>query len=176
MNAPPVLVRWLGVGGVVAAVAFTTMYEGTRYTTYRDSGGVLTACVGETAYIATPGDIKPGAKFTKAQCDAALIRSFGAHADGLLKCAGDAAYDWSPGQRVAILDFTFNVGVAAACNSTLIRLAKAGDMNGACQEFSRWYRVGQMDCRKPANANKCGGIPKRRVAEYQLCLESENAG
>ena len=68
-----------------------------------------------------------------------------------------------PGKtKVAFLSWTYNVGVGAACGSTLVRLANAGALRGACDQLLRWNRAGGKIVR---------GLTNRREAERQLCLE-----
>jgi lysozyme len=66
------------------------------------------------------------------------------------------------GQFDALVDFTFNLGVARLLSSTLLKLLNAGDYAGACDQLPRWSKVGQ---------NQVGGLLRRRLAE-QLLFES----
>jgi len=56
----------------------------------------------------------------------------------------------------ALTDFTFNVGVTAFTNSTLLRLLNAGNYTGAALEFPKWdLCAGQVN----------QGLRNRRAAE-----------
>jgi lysozyme len=134
---------------------------------YRDPIGVLTACVGETNYVVVPGDIKMGAKFTDAQCTAALQRSMWRHAKPVIDCTAPAQL--TVGQKIAFLDFAFNVGAANFCGSTMARKARAGDVEGSCAEFARWRFAGGIDCASAQGRRTCGGVWTRRQLEDRLC-------
>jgi GH24 family phage-related lysozyme (muramidase) len=67
------------------------------------------------------------------------------------------------GAKIAFVSWTYNVGVGAACRSTLVRKANAGDLVGACNELPRWNRAGGKVIR---------GLTNRRVSEREMCLES----
>ena len=85
------LAAWLGSATLLASAAAFIMHgEGKVNQVYKDPVGILTACVGETAYVVTPGDIKLGNRFTDEQCDAALYRSMWAHAEPVIRCTNGA--------------------------------------------------------------------------------------
>ena len=67
---------------------------------------------------------------------------------------GDDAY-------VAVLSFTYNVGIGAACQSTLMRKLNAGDLRGACDQLPRWVHDGGRVIK---------GLVRRRTSERALCL------
>ena len=169
MKIPLKLLTWLGAAGAAAAIGFVASNEGTVYETYRDSVGVLTACTGETAYIAVPGDIKPGKKFTKEQCDTAFMRSLEKRIAPIQRCTNYAKL--TNGQKIAFLDFTYNVGETAFCNSKLAKYASQGMTEASCAQFDKWVYAGGRDCTKPANKHICGGIATRRGREYDWCMQ-----
>ena len=70
----------------------------------------------------------------------------------------------------ALVSFSYNVGSGAFCKSTLVRKLNAGDYHGACAELLRWTRFQGKDCAEPAHARLCGGLAKRRQAEYRQCI------
>jgi len=47
----------------------------------------------------------------------------------------------TPAQFDALVSLTYNIGVGAYCESTLVRRLNAGDCLGAASEFDRWVRV-----------------------------------
>ncbi|MCA1857463.1 lysozyme [Massilia oculi] len=143
------------VGAVVAAtlLAFTPAWEGTKLTTYRDLGGVLTYCTGATENAAW------GRTYTQEQCRAQLDRDLERHAAGIASCIPmDRLTD---GQRVAFVDAAYNIGVSAFCGSSMARRARAGDMRGACDALLMWDKVDGRQVR---------GLTRRRQAERELCL------
>lgn len=167
MTSKDKLKLWLGSAtALAAAAAFISSNEGTVYKVYRDPVGILTACTGETGYVVTPGDIKLGNTFTPAQCTEALYRSMAAHAEPVMRCTAPAVL--TAGQKLAYLDFAFNVGGANFCSSTLARKARLGDVQGSCSEFFKWKMAQGVDCSQ--NPRVCGGVWTRRGQEYDVCL------
>ena len=70
----------------------------------------------------------------------------------------------------AYVGFAYNVGRRAFCQSTLVKKLNAGDYTGACSEILRWRYFQGKDCALAANARLCGGLAKRREAEYRQCI------
>jgi lysozyme len=154
------LAVWLGGPSVLAFLAAgVVVHEGEILKSYRDPIGIWTACVGETDFVVKPGDIKPGARFTKEQCTERLYLSLAKHAEPVIRCTAPAVL--TTGQKVAYVSFAFNVGESAFCNSTLARKARAGDVVGSCNELSRWTMAG---------GKELPGLVKRRAGELHVCL------
>ena len=70
----------------------------------------------------------------------------------------------------AYVSFAYNVGPRAFCQSTLVKKLNIQDYPGACQELQRWRFFQGKDCALPTNARLCGGLAKRREAEYRQCI------
>lgn len=141
----------LGVSVLATAAALISQHEGTVPRVYRDPVGILTACTGHTS-----PELKMGQTFTLEQCQKMLLHDMEKHA-AALDCVKTPLND---GQKVAFLSLAFNIGNAAFCDSTLVKLANAGNMAGACAQLSRWvYSKGQM----------LPGLVQRRKAERALC-------
>jgi lysozyme len=166
MAKPKPKSRYLAIGGgtlLAAAIAFYASWEGTRYTAYQDVGGVWTICQGLTGPW-----VHRGLTMTARQCDAKFVEVIVEHEQGLLACAPALAA--VPDKTyIAINDWAYNVGIGAACKSTLVRKVQAGDLRGACAELSKWVLV---------KGRVVAGLVKRRVtgdleriSEQQLCLE-----
>jgi lysozyme len=66
------------------------------------------------------------------------------------------------------VDFSYNVGTSAFCNSTMVKKLNSFDYVGACNEFDRWTFFQGKDCRLAAN--KCGGLVIRRAEAKRKCL------
>ncbi|GGE54321.1 lysozyme [Agaricicola taiwanensis] len=144
----------LGAAGFAALmVSFVGAWEGLRLTSYPDVVGVWTACYGETH------GIRPGQRFSKAECDARLIDSLKTHERGMLRCLTRPLPDEVHG---AFLSLTYNIGVGAFCKSTAARLANAGDLKGACAAIQRFNKAGGVVWK---------GLVRRRAAEYDLCMK-----
>lgn len=136
----------------LAATGLVAHWEGRSLRAYYDIVGVATICDGETKGVKI-GDIA-----TPEQCDEMLARNLRAYEAGLDACLTAAI---PPRSKIAILSWTYNVGVSAACGSTLVRKANAGDLVGACNELPRWNRAG---------GRVVLGLDNRRKAERELCL------
>lgn len=139
-----------GAGALLLAaqIAYTSGWEGRVRVPYRDVGGVLTVCDGHTG-----PDIIPGKTYSDAECDALHRKDQLRIEASLLKCAPELAR--VPDEiYIAVNDWAFNVGADAACRSTLIRKLRAGDLKGACEQFSRWVFV---------NGEVVRGLQNRRV-------------
>jgi lysozyme len=146
-------------GAVAASAALTALatgfishWEGRELRAYRDIVNVWTICDGETK------GVKAGDVATPAECDAMLALNLRVYEVALDKCLNASV----PGSmKVALLSWTYNVGSGAACRSTLIRKANAGDLRGACAELLKWDRAG---------GKKVRGLTRRREAEHKLCM------
>lgn len=148
-------------GGLVgaalaAAVTFIGGWEGLRTEAYRDIVGVWTVCYGETKGVG------PGDSYSKAECDAMLAREVKLYEAQLDRCL---TADVPAGMKIALVSWTYNVGGGAACSSTLVRKANAGDLKGACNELPRWNRAG---------GRVINGLTNRRASERELCLAALN--
>ncbi|WP_245622611.1 lysozyme [Pseudoxanthomonas dokdonensis] len=140
---------------LAAAVAIIAPWEGTRYTPYQDVVGVWTVCEGIT------GDaVVQGKTYTRAECDSLLAREVTNTYTGLQICIGQplALNQWA-----ALISWAYNVGVHAACNSTLVRQLNAGyPPSQWCRQLLRWSYAGGRQVK---------GLVRRRQAEYAQCIE-----
>lgn len=147
-----------GIAGSAAAIAaaatFIGGWEGKRNIAYQDIVGVWTVCYGETK------GVRPGDTYSDAECSEMLEEEIVAYEKGLDRCL---TADVPIGAKIAFVSWTYNVGVGAACRSTLVRKASAGDLVGACNELPRWNRAGGKVIR---------GLTNRRISEREMCLES----
>lgn len=144
----------VGVAGFFAVVAGVVQpWEGRELRAYQDIVGVWTICDGDTK------NVRPGQVATNAECDGRLMGQLVAHEAGLDRCLTAIL---PVKVKAAFISWTYNVGVGAACGSTLVRLANAGDLTGACNQLPRWNRAGGQVVR---------GLTNRRAAEQALCLE-----
>ncbi len=144
---------------IAAAVSFIAPWEGTETEAYWDKFGELwTVCSGET------NGVRQGDIYTVTECRTMLEKQVAAYAGRLNKCIDDDIEARMPkGMKVALYSWSYNVGTGAACRSTLMRKANAGDLVGACNELPRWNRAG---------GRAVPGLSNRRAAEQKLCLSS----
>lgn len=142
----------VGTAAAAALLAFTPKWEGTKLTTYRDIGGVLTYCTGAT------DNAQWGKTYTLQECRDQLDSDLAKHAQGIKGCL-----PWdklTTGQKVAFVDAAYNIGTAAFCGSSMARRANAGDMAGACAALMMWNRV---------DGREVLGLTRRRAAERAIC-------
>lgn len=146
-------------GGAVlvssSLVAFVAHWEGTEYTPYKDVVGVWTVCEGITGK-----HVIPNKTYTRAECNALLSGELEKHGRGLLECVKVPM----PQHRYeALASWTYNVGVGAACGSTLVRRLNSGESQiPVCRELLRWNRAGGKEVQ---------GLTNRRQAEFNLCRQ-----
>lgn len=128
-------------------------FEGCRLSPYQCSAGVWTNGIGHTA------GVKAGSVINEHQAAANLIEDVRAVERGIARCMAvkmpQSVYD-------AVSAFAFNVGVSAACNSTLATFIKRQQWQAACDQLPRWIYV---------NGVKSQGLERRRTAERALCLQ-----
>lgn len=139
-------------GVLLAAAALIKPWEGYEAKPYRDIVGVLTVCYGSTTNIQQRS-------YSEAECSARLNTELGSYYAGISQCIRQPLREreWA-----AVLSWTYNVGVAAACRSTLVRRINAGEQGpGWCSELLRWDY---------ARGVKRRGLTNRRKAEYGVCI------
>lgn len=101
--------------------------------------------------------INPGDVWTLARARArfeAHLAEFGEGVDKLL--AGKPA---TAPQKAAIVSLAYNIGLSALARSTVLRLHRAGDYEGAAKAFAMWNKAG---------GRVLAGLTRRRAAEAEL--------
>jgi lysozyme len=141
-------------GAAITAILITTVgaFEGLRLAAYRDPVGIPTICFGETK------GVRMGQKKTRAECDAMLLNSLIEHEQGMMRCLPAGLPDKVHGAMVSV---TYNIGVGAFCKSSMSRLARAGDLRGACNALLKWDKAG---------GRRLPGLTRRRREERAMCL------
>jgi len=140
-------------GGVIAAaVSLVATYEGRSLVAYLDPVGIPTICEGYTLGVRL-GDVA-----TPEACDVLtrieVVKALGVVDKSVSRPLPDGA-------RVALTSFVYNVGAGAYRDSTLLRLLRAGDIRGACNQLPRWVY---------AKGKRLKGLERRREAERKICL------
>lgn len=141
-----------GATALTISIGIIKPWEGYREKAYPDIVGVMTICYGETK------GVKPGMVKTRAECDTMLARRVAEFQRGLRGCLTVAL---PPRTEAALISWTYNVGVGAACRSTLVKLANAGRLEAACNELPKWNTAGGRVVK---------GLVNRRKVERDLCL------
>lgn len=155
---------------LIAALTITAAFEGTRYVAYQDSGGIWTICTG-----ATKG-IKKGDTATPEECQSRLMVELLEHAKPLERIP----HQLPDNVIVAWADFSYNLGVGTLQKSSGYKLLQQGRIVESCKNILAYkcIRVGEklVDCFDDKNARICGGIKKRRITEYKLCVGEVTIG
>jgi len=146
------LVGMVGAAAAALLISVVPKFEGTVLVAAPDPIGIVTACMGDTK------NVKLGQRFTPQECEQRLELRLAAHAQDVDRCTPLAAMTWY--QRVAFVDFAYNVGATAYCGSTMAKKVRAGDYAGACAELSRWTYAG---------GRQLPGLVKRRATERAIC-------
>ncbi|MGP6443901.1 lysozyme [Rahnella aceris] len=135
-----------------AGLALIADFEGCRLSAYQCSAGVWTNGIGHTA------GVKPHTQISERQAAVNLVEDVMRVEKGIARCMPIAmpqpVYD-------AVVSFAFNVGVTAACKSTLAFFINKGEWRNACEQLPRWVFV---------NGERITGLERRRVNELAYCL------
>ena len=125
-------------------------FEGCELTSYVCPSGVYTIGYGHT------GDVLPGQTITQAEADKLLkddVKRFEVGVNNYTNVPlNQSQYD-------ALVSFTFNVGLGAYRDSTLLRLLNGADYEGAAGQFGRWVN---------GSNGPLPGLGRRREAEEKL--------
>jgi lysozyme len=127
-------------GSVAAAMAVTLIgsFEGLRQNAYPDpatGGPPWTVCYGETQ------DVHSGDFHSIAECKAMLVQSLQKYANGIDRCVHVPMPD---SRYVALVSFAYNVGVGAACKSSVIRYLNDGQVYRGCQSLMHWNKAAAL--------------------------------
>jgi len=143
----------VAAGVLTIAGAVVAPFEGRSLVAYLDPVGIPTICEGVTRGVEL-GDVA-----TDAECDDAMQLELVRHLKGIEDCINGYL---TPNQWGAVLSFTYNVGVGAACSSTMVKKINQGARyQDWCPELKRWVYAG---------GKRLPGLIRRREAEYQLCM------
>ncbi|WBF43953.1 lysozyme [Serratia rubidaea] len=127
-------------------------FEGCQLSPYQCQAGVWTSGIGHTS------GVSPGKAISERQAAVNLVGDVYRVERGIGRCMGVAmpqpVYD-------AVVSFAFNVGVTAACRSTLAGFINRQQWAQACRQLPRWVYV---------NGVKSAGLERRRAAEMAYCL------
>ncbi|QHM74100.1 Lysozyme RrrD [Mixta theicola] len=127
--------------------------EGCRTSPYQCSAGVWTNGIGHTEGVTAHSEIDERQAAINLVYDVMRIER------GIAACMRS---DMPQEVYDAVVSFAFNVGVRAACNSTLATFIKRGQWRSACLQLKRWVYV---------NGVFSKGLQNRRERELVLCLK-----
>jgi lysozyme len=134
-------------------IALIKRFEGCRYETYLDMGGVPTI-----GYGSTGPDVQMGMQIDEAEAERLLRKDL----ETAEKCVNNCVrVPITQPQFDSLVSFTFNVGCGALGKSTLLKHLNDGQDDLAAREFVRWNKV---------RGKIIAGLTKRREAERDLFL------
>ena len=125
-------------------------FEGCELTAYICPSGIYTIGYGHT------GDVLPGTIITQAEADALLRKDIEKFEKGVNNYTN---VPLNQSQFDALVSFSFNVGLGAYRDSTLLRLLNGADYEGAAGQFGRWVN---------GSNGPLPGLVRRRDAEEKL--------
>lgn len=150
------LLGMTGAGALAIAGTMIPDLEGVKYAPYYDVAGVLTVCYGHTG-----PDIKPGKKYSDAECRALLQKDLVPFAKSVERSVKVPSSEY---QKAALITFSYNVGVSAFERSALLRHLNAGNYQAACDSLRQWVFAG---------GKKWKGLVNRREVEHEVCMWGE---
>ncbi|MEW7315023.1 glycoside hydrolase family protein [Buttiauxella gaviniae] len=138
-----------------ACIDLIKKYESCKLTAYPDPGSG-----GEPWTIgwgSTGPDINKETKWTQEECDQRFDSDLIHYGNQVVALLGSA--ETSAAQFGALTSFAYNAGLHALEESTLLRKHKAGNFEGAAEEFARWIY---------GSGKKLPGLIRRREEEASL--------
>jgi lysozyme len=141
-----------------AGIDLIKRFEGLRLKAYPDpatGGEPWTIGIGHT------GGVRPGDVITEARAEQLLRQDVGRFERAVARLCPVT----TQGQFSALVSFAFNVGEDNLRASTLRRLHNEGNYASAADQFLRWDK---------ANGKTMAGLARRRLAERQLYLTSDD--
>ena len=133
-----------------AGIDLIKSFEGCSLTAYKCPAGVWTIGYGHTS------GVRAGQKITQKQAEEFLKSDLTLYEKGVEKAV---RVKLNQNQFDALVSFSYNCGVGALRNSTLLKKLNAGDYKGSSAEFPRWNK---------ANGRILAGLKRRRAAEKAL--------
>lgn len=133
-----------------AGIKLIKEFEGFRSKAYLCPAKVWTIGYGHTKTA------KPGLCITREQGENLLKRDLQVYEQAV---NNDVKVPLTQNQFDALVSFTYNVGVTAFANSSLLKFLNKGYYDRASNELHRWVRGG---------GRKLPGLVRRRQAEYEL--------
>lgn len=70
------------------------------------------------------------------------------------------------------VNFSYNVGSAGFCGSTIVKQLNQLDYVGACDAILLWNKSNGQDCSAPGNRT-CSGLWKDRLKAHKACMEAQ---
>lgn len=144
------------------AAALVKKFEGCRLEAYRCPAGIPTIGYGHTA------GVRLGTRITEEKADQLLTVDLEHFARELRP---SIKVPVSRGQFIALLSFTFNVGVANAANSSVVKYLNAGKPEAAARSFALWNKIKKTEVVNGEKVTRyvvSSGLERRRKAEAEV--------
>ena len=136
-----------------AGIAHLKKFEGCRYETYLDIGGVPTI-----GYGSTGSHVQMGMQIDEAEAERLLRKDL----ETAEKCVNNCVkVSLTQSQFDALVSFVYNVGCGSLGRSTLLQYLNDGQDDLAAKEFLRWNKVRGV---------VVAGLTRRRESERDLFL------
>ncbi|MDO8251388.1 MAG: lysozyme [Rhodoferax sp.] len=71
------------------------------------------------------------------------------------------------------VNFSYNVGSAGFCGSTIVKRLNALDYVGACNAILLWNKSNRQDCSAPGNRT-CSGLWTDRLKSHAACMAAQS--
>lgn len=137
------------------AIHLVQEYEGYRSKAYICPAGIWTIGFGHT------GGVKEGQTITEEEAINLLKQDLAKTQNEL---SNTVQVPVSKNQFIALMSFTFNIGITKVRTSTLMKYLNQGEYALAGKQLLRWVY---------ANGVKLPGLEKRREAEYKIWNQKE---
>ena len=143
------------------AINLVKEFEGFEDRAYIDTDGTPVIGYGLSTIAGSP--VQMGDRISSQEADRALVAWLQNIQQQLRETI---KVKLSDRQLSALASLSFNVGINAVKNSTLVKKLNAGDYIGAANEFLRWDKANMR-----GRLVQLPGLTRRRQAERQLFLE-----
>ena len=159
---------------VISATQLTAPSEGLVLTPYLDVVGIATACYGTTNKN-NIGVVIKDKVYTEQECTIMLAKELAEVEKQITPLIKVPVNDY---QKAAFLDFSYNLGVGAFKNSSVLGFLNAGNTKASCEAMMKYVfagdcREGQKGCVLTASGKwklKLNGLIERRGLEMKYCL------
>jgi len=77
------------------------------------------------------------------------------------------------GEYDELADFGYQYGIRRLCESSMVRLANAGDYAGSCKAYLQYRFAAGYDCSTTINGKpnkRCWGVWTRQLERYNQCM------
>lgn len=112
-------------------------FEALRLNAYQCSAGVWTIGWGHTGSVSGK-PVQPGMTITEAEAEKLFTQDLAHFEKAIRDALGNTQV--TPAEFDMVVSLAFNAGAETVANSTLVRKLKAGDREGAAQEFASWNK------------------------------------